>query len=472
VTKGSGILPPANPPANIAPSPNFLEDCSGSSYDNSTTCTTDTLAAIANGREAEGLPGMILPTDWYSLTPQEQLFVATNLERTVRGLPALSAMATSLDQSAATGAADSNDPSPQAGFPWTQWGSNWAGAVGNPLEAIYFWMYDDGPGSNNIDCTASNQSGCWGHRDNVLLNLACTPCEMGTGFDPTGYEGYPGWAELLVDTSGAPAVDFSWSQVTPYLPGNAGGAGLTAPAVGIASTPDGGGYWVASANGGVFAFGDATYYNSLAGIALTKPIVGIASTPDGHGYWLVASDGGIFAFGDAGYYGSMGGHPLTRPVVGIASTPDGHGYWEVASDGGIFAFGDARFYGSMGGHPLDKPVVGIAPAPGGAGYWEVASDGGIFAFGDAPFHGSTGNLRLVKPVVAMEPTADGKGYWMVASDGGIFAFGDATFHGSTGGVALVSPVIGMTASAQVGYWLAAADGGVFSFGVPFHGSVG
>ena len=32
-----------------------------------------------------------------------------------------------------------------------------------------------------------------------------------------------------------------------------------------------------------------------------------ASTPDGRGYWLVAADGGIFAFGDAGFYGS-GGH--------------------------------------------------------------------------------------------------------------------------------------------------------------------
>jgi len=109
-------------------------------------------------------------------------------------------------------------------------------------------------------------------------------------------------------------------QVTPYLPGNGGGAGLTAPAVGIASTPDGGGYWLASANGGVFAFGDATFYNSLAGVDLAKPIVGIASTPDGKGYWLVASDGGIFAFGDAGYDGSMGGRPLDKPIVGIAST--------------------------------------------------------------------------------------------------------------------------------------------------------
>ena len=466
-----GILPPGNPAANIAPDPNFLNACSGRNYDDSSSCVNSTLQAIANGRQAEGLPGMVLPTNWTQLSPEQQLYVATNLERTVRGLAPLTAMATALDGSAAGGAAQSTDPSPPAGFSWSQWGSNWAGAVGNPLEAMYYWMYDDGMGSSNIDCTPSNQGGCWGHRDNVLLGLACQPCEMGTGFNATGYQGYPGWAELLVDTSGAPATEFSWSQVTPNLPGAAGGAGLTAPTVGIASTPDGGGYWIVSANGGVFAFGDATFYNSLSGIHLSQPIVGIASTPDGHGYWLVAADGGLFAFGNAGYYGSMGGQPLAKPVVGIATTPDGHGYWEVASDGGIFAFGDAAFYGSMGGHRLNKPVVGIAAAPNGRGYWEVASDGGIFAFGNAPFHGSTGGIKLFRPVVAMTPTRSGNGYWMVASDGGIFAFGDASFHGSTGGTVLASPVVGMTAPSQVGYWLAAGDGGVFSFGVPFHGSI-
>ncbi|HVX21130.1 MAG TPA: fibronectin type III domain-containing protein [Acidimicrobiales bacterium] len=78
------------------------------------------------------------------------------------------------------------------------------------------------------------------------------------------------------------------------------------------------------------------------------------------GYWEVASDGGIFAFGDATFAGSMGGQALNAPIVGIATTPDGHGYWEVASDGGIFAFGDATFAGSMGGQALNAPIVGIA----------------------------------------------------------------------------------------------------------------
>jgi hypothetical protein len=60
---------------------------------------------------------------------------------------------------------------------------------------------------------------------------------------------------------------------------------------------------------------------------------------------MVASDGGIFAFGDASFQGSMGGLPLAQPIVGMAATPTGPGYRMVASDGGIFAF-DAPFLGS------------------------------------------------------------------------------------------------------------------------------
>jgi ribosomal protein L24E len=86
----------------------------------------------------------------------------------------------------------------------------------------------------------------------------------------------------------------------------------------------------------------------------------MAATPDGHGYWLVAADGGIFAFGDAGFFGSAGSLPLNKPIVGMAATPDGHGYWLVAADGGIFAFGDADFEGSTGGVVLNRPIVGMA----------------------------------------------------------------------------------------------------------------
>ena len=127
------------------------------------------------------------------------------------------------------------------------------------------------------------------------------------------------------------------------------------------------------------------------------------------GYDEVASDGGIFAFGAATFDGSTGNLHLNQPIVGMAATPDGGGYWLVASDGGIFAFGDAIFHGSTGNLHLNRPIVGMAATPDGGGYWLVASDGGIFAFGDAAFHGSTGNLHLNRPIVGMAAVPDGGG---------------------------------------------------------------
>ena len=217
------------------------------------------------------------------------------------------------------------------------------------------------------------------------------------------------------------------------------------PAVGLASSPDAAGYWLATRGGGVLNEGDARRYGSMAGKHLNSPIVGIAATPDGRGYWLVAADGGIFNFGDARYYGSLGARPLNQPIVGIAATPDGRGYWLVAADGGIFAFGDARFYGSMGARHLNEKIVAIAATRDGRGYWLVAADGGIFAFGDATFYGSMGSRRLNQPIVGMAPTANGRGYWMVAADGGVFGFGNASFFGSLGGKTLHIKIVGIAA---------------------------
>ncbi len=238
----------------------------------------------------------------------------------------------------------------------------------------------------------------------------------------------------------------------------------SSPVVGMAPTADGGGYWLAAADGGVFSYGDAAFYGSMGGRPLNRPVVGTASTADGRGYWLVAGDGGVFSFGDAAFYGSTGDLSLVAPVVAMAATPTGHGYWFVAADGGVFAYGDAGFFGSMGGHRLDRPVVGMAPTPDGRGYWLVAADGGVFAFGDAGFYGSMGGRPLNQPVVGMSAAAGGAGYRLVAADGGIFSFG-APFYGSTGSLRLDAPVVGMAEPPDgAGYWLVAADGGIFSFG--------
>ncbi len=84
----------------------------------------------------------------------------------------------------------------------------------------------------------------------------------------------------------------------------------------------------------------------MGGQWLNAPVVGMAATPSGQGYWLAAADGGIFAFGDAAFDGSTGTLHLNMPVVGMAGFGDDAGYWLVARDGGIFAFGAAPFLGS------------------------------------------------------------------------------------------------------------------------------
>jgi N-acetylmuramoyl-L-alanine amidase len=193
-------------------------------------------------------------------------------------------------------------------------------------------------------------------------------------------------------------VTISWSA-DPVAPSS---ASMQLPHVGnVSPEPD-----------SVMPFGGASLGPNALATAHT-PIVGMAATPDGTGYWLVGADGGVFTFGGATFFGSEGAATLNKPIVGMAATPDGNGYWLVASDGGIFTFGDAPFHGSGGGTALVAPIVGTAATPDGNGYWLVASDGGIFTFGDAKFFGSEGGAQLAAPVVGMASTPDGDGYWLV-----------------------------------------------------------
>ena len=118
---------------------------------------------------------------------------------------------------------------------------------------------------------------------------------------------------------------------------------------GLASTPSGEGYWLAASDGRVFAFGDAlprgaTPGQGLAGaIGAAKPaapIVAIAAHPDGRGYWLLGADGGVFAV-DTGFFGSLAERRLPSEAVQLRVTGSGEGYYVAAGNGAVYAFGDA-----------------------------------------------------------------------------------------------------------------------------------
>ncbi len=169
--------------------------------------------------------------------------------------------------------------------------------------------------------------------------------------------------------------------------GSMGGQHLNSPIVGMAVTPDGGGYWLVAADGGIFSFGDATFHGSMGGQPLASPIIGMAAAPDG-GYWLAAANGTVYAFG-APFEGSLAGDPLTFPIVAIAGNGEtSTGYWLTNANGAISAFGDAGNFGSAPQH-LNSPIVGIADGPGTGAVTNTVVPSGSFGYDVSNYQCST-----------------------------------------------------------------------------------
>jgi len=259
----------------------------------------------------------------------------------------------------------------------------------------------------------------------------------------------------------------------PTAPGTGSRSGPAGPGTGTSGVSSTTGYWMTTAAGQVFAFGNARVFGDAAGKLGRARAVDLEPVPGGDGYWILDNSGAVYAFGAAAFHGRVSTGALTagEEATSLSATPDGGGYWIFTNRGRVLAFGDAPFLGDMSAVKLNGPVLGSVATPTGAGYFMVASDGGIFAFGDAAFAGSMGGKRLNAPVQSLVPDGDGHGYWLVASDGGIFAF-DAPFRGSMGATKLNKPISGMVRYGD-GYLMVGADGGIFDFSTsPFAGSLG
>lgn len=80
------------------------------------------------------------------------------------------------------------------------------------------------------------------------------------------------------------------------------------------------GYVLVAADGGAFKFGSGVhFYGSLPSIgAKATDVIGLALTPDEGGYFIAAANGLVWAFGDATAQKSPSGLSSHLPVVAIA----------------------------------------------------------------------------------------------------------------------------------------------------------
>lgn len=158
-------LPPNQDPSqSAAPSNDYMSNCFSSNYSQA-ACDRSALANINYQLAQEGYGPLPLPNNYESLSLTQQLIVSANAERTIRGLSYMPE-SSNLDAMAAQGARNGTDPNGPNGY---RWGSNIAWDYPTVLSADYVWMYDDGTNSPNSGCKSAGDSGCWGHRNNILL---------------------------------------------------------------------------------------------------------------------------------------------------------------------------------------------------------------------------------------------------------------------------------------------------------------
>lgn len=186
-----------------------LYACKSNVDDTSAACIAGALKDFNRARAAEGIGPMRLPSNYTSLTLPGKLLVLANLDRVARHLTPISGISSTLNNATVYGANHASDPA----FPSyaREGGSNWAGTV-NPFWSEFLWVYDDGPGGTNSDCTQTNTSGCWGHRRNILSAWEA-PITMGAS------QGTTGTGQLILGLDTRSVLDgLRWSSVVPLLP--------------------------------------------------------------------------------------------------------------------------------------------------------------------------------------------------------------------------------------------------------------
>ena len=181
------------------------------------TCINAGVYYLDKARANVGLPAYKLPADFPALAPARQMFVLTNLDRILYGLPPIPGLTARLNHDAlVNGVWRATDPLPTNMSGMRSATANWAGWFANAPMAYEAWMWDDGLGSGNInvDCTSDQRAGCWAHRHAVLWKFgkrAVLAMGAAGGFDSHHNRGD---AMLLVggDGSYSPRYSYTWRK--------------------------------------------------------------------------------------------------------------------------------------------------------------------------------------------------------------------------------------------------------------------
>ena len=203
-----------NPTSNLSDS-GFMDTCYTQGFDSS-ACVQAEITSIDSARQGEGVVPLAWNPTLAALPGAEREFVIANEERVGRGLPPIPGLTSAANSAAQQGATANADPNGFAVPGAVSYASNWAEDYGSG-GAMFDWMYNDGLGSFNIDCTSQNTSGCWGHRDNILLNLSANPGYTwvgGTACVPeSGVSYFDSCTLLWVEVpSSSVSYQFTWAQ--------------------------------------------------------------------------------------------------------------------------------------------------------------------------------------------------------------------------------------------------------------------
>jgi hypothetical protein len=382
-----------NPSANIAPVPAYTNGCQANPM--TSTCQTAGIAALNHGRAAMGQPAYVLPANFTTLSALDQFLVLSNADRTLYGLNAIAGFNTALNAAAQVGVNQDTDPiGPTSvdGHSYRGWASNWAAGWSSPLYTYYEWMYDDGPHGTNIDCTPTDLSGCWGHRDNTLVDFGTNVVVMGAATGTSTQYGGTAFTELYEAFAPGSAITLT-----------AGGSATTSTATTTSTIADEPSVTTASPTVPIAAGSGATgikvaggfeiatrgptgtlWLNGPMGAGDTHLGLAIGTTPS-----LVAVPGGVQIAFQAGTgllwtIGADGNQNLGVPVApgsspGIIAVPGGYEIAYQAPDGAL------HLVGALG---TVNTGLGLAPATSPS---LIATPGGF----EVAFQANSGALWMV-----------------------------------------------------------------------------